>query len=136
MDADVVPEMENAVVTEDVHPLRYFLWRRPFARALWIACAAFWGGAGLSLFIGALSPVFENAAAGLLYSILFPPLVCLYLLMGWLRQEIDADRIALRPSPPTSTRSISGFSDPMADAYDARSPLYSERIEELHKRLQ
>lgn len=133
MGADIDPETENADVAATARPLRYFLWKRPFARALWIASAAFWGAAGLSLFVGALGPVFDNAAAGLLCSILFPPLVLLYLLMGWLRQEIDAGRIVLRPFPPPPTRSISGFSDPMSDPLDPRSPLHHQHFHK-HRR--
>ena len=133
MSVNIDPKCDKAVEVALVRPLRYFLWKRPFAQLLWIACVAFWGGAGLSLWVTPLALLFDNAAAGLLYSVLFPPLVFLYLLMSWLRQEIDAGRIVLRPSPPPPTRSISGFSDPMSDPLDPRSPLHRQHFHK-HRR--
>lgn len=130
MHADVDPEIEMPDRARKAQPLRYFMWTRPMARILWTACGLFWGGAGLSLFVGPLAPLYDNAAAGLLYSVLFPPLVCLYLLVGWLRHEIDSGRVVIEPIAPPQNRSISGFPDPMSDPLDPRSPMYFDRLEQ------
>lgn len=134
MDTESDHRKERPKSSVTARPLRYFIWKRPAAKCLWFLCAAFWGGGAIGLFVSAVGVVYENAIAGLLCSVLFPPLVFLYLAIGWARQEIDAGRIVLQPGPSPSSRSVSGFSDPMADAYDARSPLYAERIEDLHRR--
>ena len=121
MDASIGSEFDVQAGKVAPRLLRYFLWQRPLARSLWIACVVFWAVAGLSLFVDALRPVFASAIAGLLYSILFPPLVCLYLLVGWFRQEIDAGRIIPTPMPPPGQRSVGGWSDPASDPLDPRS---------------
>jgi hypothetical protein len=133
IDRERLPEEDKSIGRR--HRLGYFLWRRRAAKCVWVLCATFWGGGALSLFVPAMSGFYESAFAGLLYSILFPPLVFLYLTIGWARQEIDAGRIVLGPAPPPTFRSMSGLSDPMMDSHDARSPLYSQRIEELHRRI-
>jgi hypothetical protein len=134
VNGDFDADMEEGKLSATAHRLGYFLWTRRAAKVLWIVCGVFWGGTGASLFMPILAPVYDNAFAGLLYSVLFPPLVFLYLAIGWARQEIDAGRIVLRPAPPPTYRSMSGYSDPMMDAHDARSPLYSRYMRELHKR--
>lgn len=102
--------------------LAHFVWRRRSAKILWALTGIFWFGAALSLSFGPLSTLYDNA--GPLYAIFLPPLVFLYLLIGWLRQEIDAGRIVLQPVPPTRDRSVGGWSDPMADRLDPRSPFH------------
>jgi hypothetical protein len=121
MRPDVDSEIEVPAGVPKAQPLRYFMWKRPMARILWIACGMFWGAAGLSLLVRPLAPLYDNAAAGLLYSVFFPPLVCLYLLVGWLRQEIDSGRIVTEPIAPLANRSISGWLDPTSDPLDVRS---------------
>jgi hypothetical protein len=80
-----------------------------------------------------MGDLYDNTFAGLLYSILFPPLVFLYLAIGWARQEIDAGRIVLGPAIRTHDRSVGGWSDPAADPLDPRSPNHTKYIRSLHE---
>lgn len=118
-------------MTTIARPLRYFLWQRQLARVMWIACVGFWGTAASSIFVGALGPVFDNAVVWLFLTILFPPLVSAFLIISWLRQEIDAGRIVLTPLP-LRDRSVGGWMDPMADPMDPRSPNHTHYIDRLH----
>lgn len=103
------------------HRLGYFIWRRRAAKCLWFLCAVFWGGGAIGLFVPAVGVLYDNAFAGLLCSVLFPPLAFLYLAVGWARQEIDAGRIVFRPGIPPRDRSIGGWADPASDPLDPRS---------------
>jgi len=108
--------------------LVHFIWKRPIAKVLWLMTSAFWGGGAIALFDPAFAAIYSSAFAGLLYSVLFPPLVFLYLAIGWARQEIDAGRIVLQPADISRRRSVGGWSDPAADPLDPRSPNHSKRL--------
>jgi hypothetical protein len=133
VDTQSEPPLEKPKSSATAHRLGYFLWSRRAAKCLWFLCAAFWGGGAASLFVPAVESLYDNAVAGLLYSILFPPLVFLYLAIGWARQEIDAGRIVLGPAIPPRDRSVGGWSDPAADPLDPRSPNHISYIRSLHE---
>jgi hypothetical protein len=124
MDAGTEPRQDEPKLKVAGHRLGYFLWRRPAVKCLWLLCTIFWVGGAIGLLVPAVGILYDTAFAGLLCSVLFPPLVFLYLAIGWARQEIDAGRIALGPAAPPRDRSVGGWSDPMVDPLDPRSPLH------------
>lgn len=121
VDTESGTRQEKSAVTAKAYPLGYFIWRRRTAKTCWFLCAVFWGGGAIGLLVPAVGAAYENAFAGLLCSVLFPPLVFLYLAIGWARQEIDAGRIVLGPITPRTDRSVGGWSDPASDPLDPRS---------------
>lgn len=124
MDMESEPLLEKPKSSAPAHRIGYFIWRRPAAKCLWFLCLAFWCGGAIALFVPSVGALYDNAFVGLLYSVLFPPLVFLYLAIGWARREIDAGRVVIGSTAPALDRSVGGWTDPLADPLDPRSPLH------------
>jgi hypothetical protein len=136
-------KIEDASTTEEGPRLFLadWMWHPWYAKLLWACTTLFWTGGALSLGVPALSPAYNNAFAGILFSVLFPPLVALYLGVGFVRAHLDyrpadgslADVAPVRRRLPWGAPSMGGyFNDPTADSLDPRSG-YKWRHKHIHR---
>lgn len=121
---------ETEVSTREPPRMSDWLWRHWYARLWWAGIAIYWSGRLLARIVPALEPFYENALAGYLNIMLFPPTLLILLGIGFVGDWMDYYRwewVSTSDAGLHPRRSIGGYSDPMADPMDPRSPRYWHR---------
>lgn len=115
---------ETEASTREPPRMSDWLWRPWYARLWWAGIAIYWSGRLLALVVPALNPLYENALAGYLNIIFFPPTLLLLLGIGFVGEWMDYYRWEWVATPDAGLhprRSVGGFIDPYTDPLDPGS---------------
>jgi hypothetical protein len=123
------PMEPDAGLREPPHATEW-LWRPWYAKLWWSAIVIYWGGRLLALFLPTLALLYENALAGVLNILFFPPTLLIVLGIGFVGAWMDHYRWEWVASPDAGLhprRSVGGYLDPVVDPLDPRSSKFWHR---------
>lgn len=112
----------------------FWVWSPWYAKIWWTCIAIYWGGRGLCVYSERLDSFYMSWPAAYLNLIFMPMTPFLLLGIGFVWAWMDYHGLEFGP-PSRETMypetSVGGWSDPMSDPLDPRSPKYWHRLDDL-----
>ncbi|MFD2138726.1 hypothetical protein ACFSLT_31790 [Novosphingobium resinovorum] len=110
-----------------------WVWSPWYAKVWWSCIAVYWAGKAASLYDHGLDDIYTSTAAAYLNLVFMPMMPFLVLGTGFVWACMDYHNLEFGP-PSRETMfpetSVGGWSDPMSDPLDPRSPKYWHKSDE------